>query len=243
MSSRGQKTSRLKCEVRLHPAQPTPFPPPHKNNQVHEEEWSYIPVGGPLPAAGQPVAAFGAAANLVHPATGFSVSRSLREAPAVADAVAAALRAPGAGAREGAAAVWEALWPAEKRRQAAFHLFGMELLTQLDLGATNDFFRTFFALPSSYWRGFLGSSLSSAQLIVFALLTFVLAPVGIKAKLVTHLMQDPSGAYLIQKYLGGEGGGGAGGGSSSSGAAQAAAVAGLLLALSQLEAAGGKLDA
>jgi lycopene epsilon-cyclase len=156
--------------------------------QVHEEEWSYIPVGGPLPAEGQAVAAFGAAANLVHPATGFSVSRSLREAPAVADAAAAALRAPSAGAREAAAAVWGALWPAERRRQAAFHLFGMELLTQLDLAATDDFFRTFFALPPAYWRGFLGSSLSSAQLVVFALLTFVLAPVGIKAKLVSHLM-------------------------------------------------------
>jgi hypothetical protein len=43
--------------------------------QVHEEEWSYIPVGGPLPIKEQPLTAFGAAANLVHPATGFSVSR------------------------------------------------------------------------------------------------------------------------------------------------------------------------
>lgn len=84
--------------------------------------------------------------------------------------------------------MWDALWPAEKRRQAAFHLFGMELLTQLDLGATNEFFRTFFALPQFYWRGFLGSSLSSAQLIVFALLTFALAPMNIKTKLVAHLM-------------------------------------------------------
>lgn len=45
------------------------------NEQVHEEEWSYIPVGGPLPIKQQPLTAFGAAANLVHPATGFSVSR------------------------------------------------------------------------------------------------------------------------------------------------------------------------
>jgi hypothetical protein len=162
--------------------------------QVHEEEWSYIPVGGPLPAEGQAIAAFGAAANLVHPATGFSVSRSLREAPGVADAVAATLRTPGAGAREAAAAVWATLWPAERRRQAAFHLFGMELLTQLDLGATNDFFRTFFALPPYYWRGFLGSNLSSVQLVVFAMLTFVLAPAGIKAKLVSHLLTGEAAA-------------------------------------------------
>lgn len=35
--------------------------------EVHEEEWSYIPVGGPLPLPDQPVAAYGAAASLVHP--------------------------------------------------------------------------------------------------------------------------------------------------------------------------------
>ena len=43
--------------------------------RVLEEEWSYIPVGGPLPVNCQPVTAFGAAANLVHPATGYSIVR------------------------------------------------------------------------------------------------------------------------------------------------------------------------
>ena len=84
--------------------------------KVHEKEWSYIPVGGPLPKGDQYLTAFGAAANLVHPATGFSVSRSLREAPVMAEAAAAALAA-GGGAKEVAGAVWKALWPQEKRRQ------------------------------------------------------------------------------------------------------------------------------
>jgi hypothetical protein len=44
------------------------------------------------------------------------------------------------------------------------------------------------ALSDYYWRGFLGSNLSSVQLLVFALLTFLYAPVGIKIKLVSHLM-------------------------------------------------------
>lgn len=29
--------------------------------------------------------------------------------------------------------VWRQLWPQERRRQAAFHVFGMELLAELDL--------------------------------------------------------------------------------------------------------------
>lgn len=86
--------------------------------------------------------------------------------------------------------------------QAAFHVFGMELLATLDLGATNSFFRTFFRLPDFYWRGFLSSSLSSTQLIAFALLTFVLAPPSIQLALMRHLITNPAGSYLVRHYLG-----------------------------------------
>jgi lycopene epsilon-cyclase len=169
--------------------------------KVHEEEWSYIPVGGPMPLQDQTITAFGAAANLVHPATGFSVTRSLREAPKLAAQIAEVLGKE-LPVGETSALVWQALWPVEKCRQASFHVFGMELLAALDLGATNDFFNTFFSLPSSYWRGFLASNLSSGQLVAFALLTFAIAPVGIKAKLVSHLLTDPAGQYLYKHYLG-----------------------------------------
>lgn len=81
-----------------------------------EEEWSYIPVGGPLPLGDQPVTAFGAAANLVHPATGYSIARSLREAPALAAEMAVILRM-NLPVQETSRQVWNALWPAEKRRQ------------------------------------------------------------------------------------------------------------------------------
>ena len=86
--------------------------------------------------------------------------------------------------------------------QAAFHVFGMELLCRLDLHHTNAFFATFFRLPGFYWRGFLGSNLSSAQLLAFAMLTFAIAPAGIKSRLVTHLLTDPAGSYLVRAYLG-----------------------------------------
>ncbi|GFH18887.1 chloroplast lycopene epsilon-cyclase [Haematococcus lacustris] len=168
--------------------------------KVHEEEWSYIPVGGPLPKGDQAVAAFGAAANLVHPATGFSVSRSFREAPRVADELAACIRA-GLGVRQASARVWSTLWPQEKRTQTAFHVFGMELLATLDLASTNAFFGTFFKLPSYYWRGYMASQLSSGELIIFALLTFALANNDIRAKLMVHLFSDPAGRYLLDAYV------------------------------------------
>jgi len=38
------------------------------------QEWSYIPVGGSLPNTDQKNLAFGAAASMVHPATGMDKS-------------------------------------------------------------------------------------------------------------------------------------------------------------------------
>lgn len=98
--------------------------------------------------------------------------------------------------------VWEALWTQERRRQASFHIFGMELLCQLDVANTADFFTTFFSLPKRYWQGFLASKLSSIDLLAFAMYTFFLAPGNIKAKLVSHLMMDPAGRYFVSVYLG-----------------------------------------
>lgn len=169
-------------------------------DKVHEEEWSYIPTGGPLPARSQGITAFGSAANLVHPATGYSIVRSLRAAPGMADAIVKGINEqPNAVAA--AEVAWEALWSMEDRRQASFHVFGMELLCQLDVKETTDFFSTFFALPKKQWEGFLASKLSSVDLLGFALYTFAIAPVNIKMALVNHLATHPAGAYFIRTYL------------------------------------------
>ncbi|PSC69034.1 lycopene epsilon chloroplastic [Micractinium conductrix] len=204
--------------------------------EVHEEEWSYIPVGGPLPLPDQQAAAFGAAACLVHPATGYSITRSLREAPDVARAIKVALQEQ-PSSLAAVRFVWEALWTQERRRQTSFQVFGMELLCQLDSRATSDFFTTFFKLPASYWRGFLASKLSSVDLLSFAMLTFVLAPPNIKAKLVTHFMTDTSGRYMISTYTGKNREQWEEPASSKSAATQLPAAAAGLLALQQLAAA------
>ncbi len=74
------------------------------------------------PTARQPVVAFGAAAKLTHPATGYSVAASLRAAPRVAAAI-----ADGGDARH----VWEAVWPPALRRTRRLHDYGLEVLLGL----------------------------------------------------------------------------------------------------------------
>lgn len=168
---------------------------------MHEEEWSYIPVGGSLPLTNQQRLGFGAAAAMVHPATGYSITRSLTEAPKYAAALAEALRANRTSA-EAAAQAWSYLWSADRRRQRAFMIFGLELILQLDVPQTRDFFNAFFKLPDRLWRGFLASELSSLDLLLFAFTTFTVASNALRFQLITHLVTDPSGANLIRTYMG-----------------------------------------
>ncbi|XP_030465233.1 lycopene epsilon cyclase, chloroplastic [Syzygium oleosum] len=177
--------------------------------KTYEEEWSYIPVGGSLPNTEQKNLAYGAAASMVHPATGYSVVRSLSEAPNYASAIANILKA---GQVKGTHAykrsngnismqAWNTLWPLERKRQRAFFLFGLALILQLDIEGIRTFFHTFFRLPRWMWQGFLGSTLSSADLVLFAFYMFVIAPNDLRMGLVRHLLSDPTGATMIRTYL------------------------------------------
>lgn len=84
--------------------------------------------------------------------------------------------------------------------QASFHVFGMELLATLEIRSIHQFFETFFRLPDRYWRGFLASRLSSIDLLVFAMLTFVTCSTHIRGKLIGHLFTSDSGMYMINAY-------------------------------------------
>lgn len=177
--------------------------------KTYEEEWSYIPVGGSLPNTEQKNLAFGAAASMVHPATGYSVVRSLSEAPNYASTIANILKQDHPNAKlhhkrsnaNISMQAWDTLWPQERKRQRAFFLFGLALILQLDIEGIRTFFHTFFRLPSWMWQGFLGSTLSSADLVVFAFYMFFIAPNDMRMCLVRHLVSDPTGATMIRTYL------------------------------------------
>jgi lycopene beta-cyclase len=118
-------------------------------------EYVRIPMGGSRPDPGQPVVAFGAAAGYVHPATGFSVSASLRAAPRVADAVGEALAATRSTAAGDAAVVSDAVWSPAMRRTRVLHDYGLEILLRLDEDEIRAFFGRFFDLPYEDWTAYL----------------------------------------------------------------------------------------
>ena len=81
---------------------------------------------------------------------------------------------------------------------------------------------------------------AAVDLLSFAMLTWVLAPLNIKAKLVSHFVTDASGRYMLNAYTGKnreqweQPGSSSSSGSSSSGGAQLPAAAAGMLALQQL---------
>ena len=145
--------------------------------QVEHEEFCLFPMNLPLPDLDQPVLAFGGAAAMVHPASGYMVGALLRRAPVLAAAVAARLRAePAADSLQLAAAGWQALWPPELRRKHALYQFGLEKLMRFSEPQLRSHFTSFFSLPSAQWYGFLTNTLSLGELLAAMVALFATAP-------------------------------------------------------------------
>jgi len=96
---------------------------------------------------GRGVIGFGAAASLIHPATGFSVATSLQLAPRVATALATHLAD---GPDKALAAARQTVWP--RRARVVHHLrrVGLEALLRMPPEDVPAFFEQFFALPDPH---------------------------------------------------------------------------------------------
>ncbi|WP_165491797.1 lycopene cyclase family protein [Egibacter rhizosphaerae] len=137
-----------------------------------DEEHCLIPMGRPIPRRDQPVVGYGAAASMVHPASGYQVGEALRRAPTVAAALAEGLADPHASPRTLAGVGWAAVWPEDRRRQRALQDYGLEVLLALDPEELRRFFAAFFALPETTWCAYLSggdsvSDLRRSMLAVF----------------------------------------------------------------------------
>ena len=163
-----------------------------------EVERCVIPMGVDLPRLDGTLA-WGAAAGLIHPATGYSVARSLREAPTVADAIVAGFAEGPEAAR---ARAWATIWPADRQRAWALYRFGMEALLRMDLAATRDFFSAFFEHDVDTWSGWLAGTLPLGAISAAMTRHFGRLPWGVRGTLVgTSLSLD--GMRLVGRLIGG----------------------------------------
>lgn len=126
------------------------------------EERCSIPMGLGLPAPGQWVVPFGAAAAMVHPASGYHLFHVLRKAQPVADAIVEEL---GQGHSDRAIAAGNAaVWPRSDRRLWELYGFGLETLVDMSTAEISGFFDAFFELPSAAWSGYLGATFEPSEL-------------------------------------------------------------------------------
>lgn len=170
-----------------------------ERRRVLEEEHCRIRMGGPLPEIGQRLVGFGASAGLVHPATGYSLARSLRHASEVAHAL-----VDGLGSGSPAAAslrAWRALWPRDRVRAHQLHQFGMDVLCRLDRDQLGRFFDAFFRLPADQWQGYLGATLPPAGLAKAMAGVFVRADPDLQ-RLLVGTGASPSGTALLRSVVG-----------------------------------------
>jgi lycopene beta-cyclase len=111
-----------------------------------------IPMGGPLSVTGERPFAFGAAAGMIHPATGYSVTASLRAAPRVARALTQGVDP------------WNTIWSRPARITRRMHQYGAEVLLGMSQSDIAEFFDVFFELPSARWQAYLRVDSSPREL-------------------------------------------------------------------------------
>jgi lycopene beta-cyclase len=98
------------------------------------------------------VVGFGAAAPLMHPATGFSVAAALRLAPTIADALTAHLPGDPRGALGAARTV---VWSPAARAVHLLRRRGLEALLRMPPEEVPAFFEVFFELPEAHRWAYL----------------------------------------------------------------------------------------
>nr|WP_115095251.1 lycopene cyclase family protein [Synechococcus sp. UW106] len=152
--------------------------------EVIHEEFCLFPMNLPLPDRSQPVLAFGGAASLVHPASGYMVGSLLRRGPDLAQALAVALANPSLGSAALAQRGWQALWPIELVLRHQLYQFGLGRLMGFNEALLRTHFATFFSLPREDWFGFLTNTLPLPRLMGVMLRLFALSPWELRRGLV-----------------------------------------------------------
>ncbi|BEV36559.1 lycopene beta cyclase [Synechococcus sp. M16CYN] len=153
--------------------------------EVIEEEHCLFPMNLPLPDFKQPVLAFGGAASMVHPASGYMVGSLLRRGPGLADVLAAALKQqPSLKSAVLVRQGWQALWPTELVLRHRLFQFGLNRLMDFDETMLRRHFTSFFQLPQKDWNGFLTNTLSLPQLMKVMLHLFIISPWDVRRGLV-----------------------------------------------------------
>jgi len=148
--------------------------------RIMHEENCLFPMDLPLPLRNQPILAFGGAASMVHPASGYMVGALLRRAPMLAKQLCIYLKDPSLSSIQLAQRGWKILWPNELIQRHKLYQYGLKRLMSFDEGMLRSFFMNFFQLSTKEWSGFLTNTLPLPKLIYVMTKMFIKSPLNIK---------------------------------------------------------------
>lgn len=132
--------------------------------EILGEERCVIPMGAEIPVSLERpgILPFGAAAGLVHPATGYQLTRAL----GLCDTIACVLRENAErGPTEAAEAAYSALWPYEERVAWELYRQGAGVISEFNRASMQSFVSSFFSLQSEHWLGFMEGKLTHLKIL------------------------------------------------------------------------------
>lgn len=159
--------------------------------EILEEEFCRIPMNLPIPDLRSGIFGFGAAASMVHPATGYSVAFAARMAPLLAHALRENIEMWTKCPDMLAKSMWSVLWSAERLRAEALYRFGADVLATFDADQLRDFFDAFFRTPESSWRGYLSRGLTPWEVGGVMWKVHAECAPAIKRELYKAVLKDP----------------------------------------------------
>jgi lycopene cyclase-like protein len=154
-------------------------------NQTFSVEHVLFPMNVPIPVLHQRTVAIGAAAGVVHPATGYSVSASLRNASRLAESFVRSMDSSSAAPSVIAKNAWNVVWSADRRKARGLESYGLERLLTMNQDETRAFFDAFFSLDSKLGAVYLSGEASSAELAAVMWKVFQKAPFRLRQRLAT----------------------------------------------------------
>lgn len=152
-----------------------------------------FPVDTPTHRPPGGVVAVGAAAPVMHPASGFSVATSLRLAPRIADALAPACgpASHGNSTAQGLAAARRIVRSPTATLVHAMRRRGLDVLLRLPPGEVPAFFEAFFSLGSDHRRGYLDAREDVGASLAAMLALFGQLPPRLRVRLLTGSILGP----------------------------------------------------
>jgi lycopene beta-cyclase len=142
----------------------------------------HIPLDVPIPTRRPGIVPFGAAAALVHPATGYGVAEAFRLAPPLAEAIASDRRPD--------RAAWRVLWSPRARAVRLLRGRGLAMLLGLNPRQVPEFFELFFGLPAQLQRGYLSERDNVGATVRAMAAVFAAAEPPLRAAIARHALTE-----------------------------------------------------